>query len=77
MWLGWYDPDKHKPASKKLGEAITRYRGKWGRMPTVALVNQIDFDNLWGIVDVVKLRSVRHVAPNVFFVGEDDGMVTP
>ena len=25
-YLGWYDPDKKKPAQKKLEDAIARYR---------------------------------------------------
>ena len=31
MFLGWYDPDKQKPAAAKVEEAVGRYREKFGR----------------------------------------------
>ena len=31
MFLGWYDPDRKKPARAKLAEAIERYEEKFGR----------------------------------------------
>lgn len=68
MYLGWYDPDKKKTAEAKLTEAVARYREKWGRKPRVALVNARDAVTLPGL----EVRVVGHVAPNTFFVGEDD-----
>jgi hypothetical protein len=71
MYLGWYDPDKKKTAAAKLSEAAARYREKWGRKPRVALVNANDVVTFPGI----EVRVVAHVAPNTFFVGEDDAPV--
>ena len=68
MYLGWFDPDKKKPSARKLEEAIERYHEKWGRKPRVALVNANDAVELPGI----KVRVAAHVAPNTFFVGEDE-----
>jgi hypothetical protein len=71
MYLGWYDPDKKKTAAVKLAEAAARYREKWGRQPAVALVNAQDAVTLPGS-ERIEVRVVGHVAPNTFFVGEDD-----
>jgi hypothetical protein len=68
MYLGWYDPDKKKPAARKLADAIARYEQKWGRKPAVALVNAADAIE----TDDLEIRVVPHVAPNTFFVGEDE-----
>ena len=71
MYLGWYDPDKKKPAASKLADAMRRYERKWGRLPSVALVNAADATAL-GEQRGVEVRVAVHVAPNTFFVGEDD-----
>lgn len=67
-YLGWHDPDKKKPAQKKLEDAIARYRRKWGRNPLLALVNHTA-----GPLEVtgVEIRYVTHVTPNTFFVGAE------
>lgn len=68
-YLGWYDPDKKKPAQKKLEDAIARYRSKWGRAPAMALVNHAA-----GPLEVtgVEIRYVGHVPTSAFFVGEEE-----
>ena len=71
MFLGWYDPDKKKPVQQKLNDAIARYERKWGVQPSVALVNAADAVALPDI----EVRVVPHVAPNTFYVGEDDLVV--
>ena len=71
MYLGWYDPDKKKKPAKKLADAIARYERKWGRTPSVALMNATDVSQLTEETGV-EVRVAHHVAPNTFFVGEDE-----
>ena len=71
MYLGWYDPDKKKKSTTKLKEAVERYREKYGRRPAVVLLNAVDAQDFPDI----EVRVVGHVAPNTFFVGEDDPAV--
>lgn len=68
MYLGWYDPDKKRTDDQKLQDACERYRRKWGREPRTALVNVASTvtPNLF-----VEIHRVGHVAPNVFFVGDE------
>lgn len=72
MYLGWYDPDKKKKPAAKIAEAVERYEEKWGRRPSVVLVNAADLVDYPGI----EVRPVAHVAPNTFFVGEDEELVS-
>jgi hypothetical protein len=71
MYLGWYDPDKKKNPDRKLADAIYRYERKWGRKPAVALMNAADLAQLTEDTGV-EVRVAPHVAPNTFFVGEDE-----
>lgn len=68
MYLGWYDPDKKKTSTIKLREAVERYQAKYGKSPAVVLLNAVDAQQYPG----VEVRVVAHVAPNTFFVGEDE-----
>ncbi len=71
MYLGWYDPDKKKDTGRKLADAIYRYERKWGRKPSVALMNAGDASQLTDDSGV-EVRVAPHVAPNTFFVGDDE-----
>ena len=42
MFLGWYDPDRKKPARAKLADAIARYEEKFGRTPLFCLTSPQD-----------------------------------
>jgi hypothetical protein len=68
MYLGWYDPDKKKTIEQKLAAAVERYEMKWGRKPSVALVNSAEVVEMPGIA----VRAAVHVPPSTFFVGEDE-----
>ena len=71
MYLGWYDPDKKKKPATKLADAIARYERKWGRTPSIALMNASDVSQLTDETGV-EVRIAHHVAPNTFFVGDDE-----
>lgn len=42
MFLGWYDPDRKKPARAKLAEAVERYEEKFGRAAKCCLTSPQD-----------------------------------
>lgn len=71
LFTGWYDPEKKKSSSRKLDDAIARYREKWGEEPQIALVNAADFDGLQERDDI-EIRIAGNVAPSTFFVGVDE-----
>jgi hypothetical protein len=71
MYLGWYDPDKKKKPARKLADAMARYERKWGRTPSVALLNAADATELPDEPGL-EVRVAHHVAPNTYFVGDDE-----
>jgi hypothetical protein len=42
MFLGWYDPDRKKPARAKLADAVERYEEKFGRAAKCCLTSPQD-----------------------------------
>jgi hypothetical protein len=79
MFLGWYDPDRKRPARAKLADAIARYEEKFGRTPRFCLTSPQDAAELAepsrkypGELPVaVQARSF--IARWTFYVGEDAG----
>lgn len=83
MYLGWYDPDKKRPVTEKVGTAMNRYIARWGTPVRVVITNECHAADLWGSVWDLKLpdgtdngwieiRPAAHIPPNTFFVGEDE-----
>ena len=79
MFLGWYDPDRKKPARAKLAEAIERYEEKFGRKPRVCLTSPQDAAELaepsrkFPGAPPVKIRARDFIARWTFYIGEDAG----
>ena len=42
--LLWYDNDPKRSLSVKVDQAVTRYRAKFGRKPTVCYLNEADLN---------------------------------
>ena len=42
MFMGWYDPDRKKPARQKVAEGIERYIEKFGVEPELVLTSETD-----------------------------------
>ena len=79
MFLGWYDPDRKRPARAKLADAIARYEEKFGRTPRFCLTSPQDAVDLAepsrkfpGDLPVV-VQSRGFIARWTFYVGEDAG----
>jgi alkanesulfonate monooxygenase SsuD/methylene tetrahydromethanopterin reductase-like flavin-dependent oxidoreductase (luciferase family) len=79
MFLGWYDPDRKKPARAKLAEAIERYVEKFGRSPRFCLTSAQDAAELaepsrkfpGDLPVAVQARS--YIARWTYYIGEDAG----
>ncbi len=62
MFLGWYDPDKKKPAREKLAEAIERHVEKFGAQPELCLTNAAEAAELAGEAVEEANREAREAA---------------
>ena len=71
MFLGWYDPDKHKPAEAKVAEAVARYREKFGSAPDLCLTSAVDAAALSGNIDM-PVRAVSYIGRHTFYVGIEE-----
>jgi hypothetical protein len=74
MFLGWYDPDKKKPARRKVEEAMERYVEKFGSDPETCLASATDAAEL---IDDKKapdipVRSVNYLPRFTFYVGVEE-----
>ena len=74
MFLGWYDPDKKRPARDKLADAIERYAEKFGAAPVTCLTSVADAEELAADKKAPSLpvRGVSYIPRWTFYVGVDD-----
>jgi hypothetical protein len=79
MFLGWYDPDRKKPARAKLAEAVERYEEKFGREARYCLTSPLDAAELvepsrkFPGEPPVEVQSRSYIARWTFYIGEDAG----
>jgi hypothetical protein len=79
MFLGWYDPDRKKPARAKLADAIARYEEKFGRTPLFCLTSPQDAADLaepsrkFPGEPPVSIQARGYIARWTFYIGEDAG----
>lgn len=74
MFLGWYDPEKKKPARLKLEDAIERYVEKFGVAPVACLTNEAEAAELADDAKAPALptRGVAFIPRHTFYVGVED-----
>lgn len=79
MYLGWYDPDKKKPARRKLAEAMERYAEKFGAAPETCLASPADAAELAADAKAPDLavRSVAYIPRWTFYVGIEEEAAAP
>ena len=70
VYLGWHDPNPRIKTVDKLAAAITRYTEKFGAAPAHALVNHSHAADLANAE--IEVRTVAHIPPNTFFVGDPE-----
>ena len=77
-YLGWYDTDKRRLPAAKLGDAVARYRAKFGGEPAVCLCHPTEAAELasqaWHGADVpdLEIRAATFIPRFTFYVGIDD-----
>lgn len=74
MFLGWYDPEKKKPARDKLEEAIERYEEKFGGPPAAVLTSVAEAEELLNDkkAPAILVRGVNYIPRFTFYVGIDE-----
>lgn len=74
MFLGWYDPDKKRPARLKLAEAIARYIEKFGVEPTTCLTHATEAAELAADkkAPTLPVRASGYVPRWTFYVGTEE-----
>lgn len=65
----WYDDDKKRTLEEKVEMAADYYRQKFGRAPTLCLVNPRSMNGVPKKVAKVELRSAHNVLLHHFWVG--------
>lgn len=78
MFLGWYDPDKKKPARLKLAEAMERYAEKFGGNPIACLTSVADAAELTAdtVALTLDVKGVTFIPRFTFYVGVEDEPVS-
>lgn len=71
MFLGWYDPDRKRPAIDKLADAVGRYVEKFGSSPSICLTSSSDAVDLAGKTDL-PVRAVSYIARYTYYVGVEE-----
>ncbi len=76
MFLGWYDPDKKRPARLKLLEAVERYTEKFGLAPVTCLTSSSEAEELANAGPTalagLDIRGVSYIPRYTFYIGADD-----
>jgi hypothetical protein len=65
----WYDDDKKRTLEEKVKLAADYYRQKFGRSPTLCLVNPSSMNGAPKKVAKLELRSAHNVLLHHFWVG--------
>jgi hypothetical protein len=68
----WFD-DESVSTSEKIQRAVTFYTEKYGRRPTLCLVNPATLNGGEGVMAGVKVRKARNVMPDHYWIGVDEG----
>ena len=78
MFLGWYDPDRKKPARLKLAQAIDRYVEKFGETPDLVLTNPVDAGDLRSPTKadpgelLLSIQEAPYIPRWTFYVGRPE-----
>lgn len=67
----WFD-DSSRSFAEKVRRAADYYQEKYGRQPTLCLVNPDTWDESESKKLSVELRQARLVLPNHFWIGVED-----
>jgi len=82
VFMGWFDPDRKKPARAKLEEGIERYEEKFGKPPTLVLTNPEDAEALRQPCKthpgepVLPVMEANFVARWTYYIGTEKDLST-
>jgi hypothetical protein len=65
----WYDDDRKRTLEEKVLRAADHYRQKFGRAPTLCLVNPRSLNGDPARVAKIELRSAHNVLQHHFWMG--------
>lgn len=65
----WYDDDRKRTLEEKVNRAADHYRQKFGRAPTLCLVNPRSLNGDPTRVSKIELRSAHNVLQHHFWMG--------
>jgi hypothetical protein len=69
----WFD-DSSRTFAEKVRRAADYYKEKYGREPTLCLVNPDTWDDAGSKKVPVEMRQARLVLPNHFWIGVEDDL---
>lgn len=67
----WFD-DSARPLEDKVQRAVDYYAQKYGRTPTLCLVNPAALNGSEGVFAGVQIRAARSVMPHHLWIGVDE-----
>lgn len=67
----WFD-DESVSTSEKIQRAVTFYTEKYGRRPTLCLVNPATLNGGERVMAGVKVRKASNVMPDHYWIGVDE-----
>ena len=67
----WFD-DSPNSLNEKVVEAVGFYSKKYGREPTLCLVNPSMLEAEEGVIAGIQVRRARSVLPGHFWIGVDE-----
>gem|GEM_PF-1820705 len=68
-YLGWYDDDSKKTATKKIDEGIERFAFKYANTPNICLTSAREAVSEH---PRIRTRAVAHLRPNYYYIGFDE-----
>lgn len=74
VFLGWYDPDKKRPATDKMRAALRAYANKFNREAMMCLTSPDDAAALLadeGAPENVGVKGLSYIPRFTFYVGRE------
>lgn len=76
--LLWFDGDPKKGLEQKIGEAVARYREKFGAAPNTCFVHPKDLNSHGSVAPRgIRVVAASNILRNHFWVGWDDEAQSP
>jgi hypothetical protein len=67
--LLWFDDSPTRATADKIGNAVARYKQKYGHSPDVCYVHPAHLNEGVSLADGVKVMGAKTILPNHFWLG--------